>query len=57
LVDVKPGLRAEREDIVAWCRERLAAYKVPRVVEFVDELPKNASGKILRRLLREQVAA
>lgn len=57
VLSLRPGLRAGREDIVAWCRERLAAYKVPRVVEFVEELPKNASGKILRRLLREQAPA
>jgi len=39
-------------DVDAWCRERLAAYKVPRHIEFVDELPKSAVGKILRRELR-----
>jgi long-chain acyl-CoA synthetase len=38
----------------AYCREHLAAYKVPRRVEFVDSLPKNATGKILKRVLRER---
>jgi long-chain acyl-CoA synthetase len=39
-------------DIDAWCRTRLAAYKVPKHIEFLDELPKSAVGKILRRELR-----
>jgi long-chain acyl-CoA synthetase len=37
----------------AYCRAHLAAYKVPRVYEFVDELPKSPSGKILKRVLRQ----
>ncbi|WP_456477591.1 AMP-binding enzyme, partial [Geoglobus ahangari] len=41
-------------EIEKFCRERLAAYKVPRLIEFVDELPKSAVGKILRRVLREK---
>jgi len=41
------------EDIIAWCRERMAAYKYPRIVEFVDELPKSGSGKVQWRLLQE----
>lgn len=41
------------EDIMAWSRERMAAYKVPRVVEFVASLPKSATGKILWRQLQE----
>jgi len=41
------------EDIMAWSRERMAAYKVPRVVEFVASLPKSATGKIQWRQLQE----
>jgi long-chain acyl-CoA synthetase len=41
-----------RRELEQFCRERLAAYKVPRQIEFVDEVPKTASGKILRRALR-----
>ncbi|MFD2836582.1 hypothetical protein ACFS3C_08490 [Azotobacter vinelandii] len=37
-----------------WAREHMAAYKIPRAVEFVDELPKTGSGKIQWRLLQEQ---
>ncbi|HEV2783400.1 MAG TPA: FadD3 family acyl-CoA ligase [Actinophytocola sp.] len=47
-----PGSRLSTEDVLAHCRERLANYKVPRLVEFRAELPRNASGKILKRLLR-----
>ncbi|MDX1984721.1 MAG: AMP-binding protein [Bryobacteraceae bacterium] len=43
---------ATAEEIIAFCRERLATYKVPRTVEFVEEIPKTASGKFLRRQLR-----
>jgi len=45
--------RLRGEDITAWARSRMAAYKVPRVVEFVAELPKTATGKILWRQLQD----
>ena len=48
------GQSATREEIIEYCRERLAGYKIPRSVSFVPELPKNTSGKILRRVLREE---
>ncbi len=41
------------DDIIAWAREKMAAYKVPRVIEFVDTLPKSATGKVQWRLLQE----
>lgn len=41
-------------DIISWCRERMAAYKYPRIIEFVDELPKSGSGKVQWRLLQEK---
>ena len=41
-------------EIIAWGKERFAAYEYPRMVEFVKELPKNAAGKILWRVLQEQ---
>ena len=40
------------EEIMEFCKQRMAAYKYPRQVEFVDELPKTATGKFLRRALR-----
>jgi long-chain acyl-CoA synthetase len=51
-VTVKSGRTVDPEDLLAFCRERLAAYKCPRSVEVVDALPKTESGKIMRRSLR-----
>jgi len=48
---------AKPEDIIAWAREHMAAYKVPKIVEFVDQLPKSGSGKVMWRLLQDQQAA
>jgi fatty-acyl-CoA synthase len=45
------------EDIVAWSRDHMAAYKVPKIVEFVDTLPKSGSGKVMWRLLQDQEAS
>jgi long-chain acyl-CoA synthetase len=56
VVSLKAGARTSPEEIVAFCAERMASYKYPRIVEIIDELPKTASGKILRRSLRERVA-
>jgi len=46
--------RTSSDDIIDWARERMAAFKVPRMVEFVDELPKTATGKVLWRKLQEE---
>jgi long-chain acyl-CoA synthetase len=54
---VKPGETLSGEEIMAFCRERLAAYKAPKIVEFRDALPKSAIGKHLRRTLREEESA
>jgi long-chain acyl-CoA synthetase len=54
---LKPDEEATEEEIIAYCRERLAAYKAPRMVEFRAELPKTMVGKILRRALREEEIA
>jgi long-chain acyl-CoA synthetase len=56
-VALKAGRAAEPEELIAFCRERLAAYKYPRQVEVLDALPKTATGKILRRELRDQATA
>ena len=48
---------AQPEDIITWAREHMAAYKVPRIVEFADALPKSGSGKVMWRLLQEQQAS
>jgi long-chain acyl-CoA synthetase len=52
----QPGAQLSAEDIIEYCRPRLAAYKVPKIVEFRAELPKSLVGKVLRRLLREEEA-
>ena len=51
---LKEGETATEEEIIAFCRENLAPYKVPKFVEFRDELPKTMLGKVLRRLLVEE---
>ncbi|HEX5506245.1 MAG TPA: fatty acid--CoA ligase, partial [Thermomicrobiales bacterium] len=53
VVVLKPGAAATAEELVAYCRERIAHYKAPKTVDFVDALPRNPSGKILKRVLRE----
>ncbi len=53
-VVLKEGEEASAEEIIEHCRRNLAAYKVPRLVEFRDELPKTTVGKILRRVLAEE---
>jgi fatty-acyl-CoA synthase len=55
VVSLKPGLRGEvsEQDIIAWARERMAVYKAPRFVQFMDGLPKSSTGKIQWRELQE----
>ena len=56
-VVLEPGKEAMEEEIIAFCREKLAAYKVPKSVEFREDLPKTAIGKVLRKTLREEEEA
>jgi fatty-acyl-CoA synthase len=49
--------KTSAEDIIAWSREQMAAYKAPKLVEFIDALPKSGSGKVMWRLLQDQEAA
>jgi fatty-acyl-CoA synthase len=53
IVVLRPGHTATADDIIAHAQQRIAGFKVPKSVEFLDELPRNASGKLLRRTLRE----
>jgi len=55
-VSLKPGSSVTPEEVIAFARERMAAYKYPRTVEIVEELPKTTTGKILRRELRDRDA-
>jgi fatty-acyl-CoA synthase len=52
----KPGLELAEPDVIRHCVGRLAKFKVPQSVVFVDALPRNATGKILKRELRAQFA-
>jgi benzoate-CoA ligase len=56
-VVLKPGAQATAEELKAFTKEKLAAYKYPRQIAFVTELPKTATGKIQRFKLRDQEAA
>jgi len=51
---LKPGESVTPEEIIAFCKEKLAPYKVPKLIEFRDSLPKSAVGKILRKVLRDE---
>jgi long-chain acyl-CoA synthetase len=53
VIVLKRGEKATADELLAYCRERLDAYKVPAQIEFRTELPKNIVGKVLRRLLVE----
>jgi acyl-CoA synthetase (AMP-forming)/AMP-acid ligase II len=51
---LRPGMSADEAGIIQWARANMANYKVPRRIEVVTELPRNAGGKILRTALRER---
>jgi len=54
VVQLRQGMNATAEDLILFCGERLAGYKKPRSVDFVDELPRDAAGKLLKRLIRDR---
>ncbi|MGW3267585.1 class I adenylate-forming enzyme family protein [Streptomyces sp. NPDC001056] len=56
-ISLRPGAEADPDELAVYCKERLAAYKYPRQVEILPELPKTSSGKILRRELRSRGSA
>jgi acyl-CoA synthetase (AMP-forming)/AMP-acid ligase II len=53
MIVLKPGRDGDKDRLLQYARERLAGYKVPKSIDFVSELPRNPSGKILKRILRE----
>ena len=55
-VVMKPGSVGTEADIIGWSRDQMANFKVPRAVEFVDQLPLNATGKVVKDLLRQRAA-
>jgi acyl-CoA synthetase (AMP-forming)/AMP-acid ligase II len=54
-VVLHPGPPVEPDDVIAWARDEMANYKVPRAVEFLDVLPLNATGKVVKDELRARV--
>jgi long-chain acyl-CoA synthetase len=54
---LKPSEKATDKDIIDFCKQKLAAYKVPKIVEFRNSIPKSAVGKILRKTLRDEEIA
>jgi acyl-CoA synthetase (AMP-forming)/AMP-acid ligase II len=56
-VVLRPGARSASQELRAFCLERLADYKVPRRITFVDQLPRNPTGKVMKRQLVEQLEA
>ncbi|MQA16023.1 MAG: AMP-binding protein [Pseudonocardiaceae bacterium] len=56
-VSLRPGQHAEPDELIAFCKQRVAAYKYPRQVEVLDELPQTVTGKLLRRELRAREQA
>jgi acyl-CoA synthetase (AMP-forming)/AMP-acid ligase II len=52
-VVTRPGMTLTVEELIEFCREKIAGYKIPRQLKIVDELPRNPSGKILKKILRE----
>ncbi len=53
VVVVKEGMTVSESELIAFCKQRLAGFKCPKSVDFVDRLPRNPTGKVLRRVLRE----
>jgi len=50
------GSTITAEEVIAWCRANLANYKVPRAVTFIDQLPMNSTGKVIKYALKEMAA-
>jgi acyl-CoA synthetase (AMP-forming)/AMP-acid ligase II len=53
VISLRPGASATQEELIAYCAERMADYKKPRSVDFLEELPRNPAGKLLKRNIRE----
>jgi long-chain acyl-CoA synthetase len=56
-VQPKPGQQPTAEELIAFCKERIAAYKCPRSVDFVEQLPMGPTGKILKKELKASLQA
>ena len=54
IVQITPGEKVTLEDVISYCQDRIAKYKMPKRVDFMDELPRSATGKVLKKELRKQ---
>jgi len=54
VVVCKPGEQLDEQEVIEYCKQHLASYKKPRSADFVDSLPRNTVGKVLKTVLREQ---
>jgi long-chain acyl-CoA synthetase len=54
VITLKPGIQVTEKEMIAFCKEHIASYKAPKSVEFVDSLPKNPQGKILKKTIRSK---
>jgi acyl-CoA synthetase (AMP-forming)/AMP-acid ligase II len=54
VVELRPGAAVSAEELIGFCRERLGSVKVPKRLEFVQELPRSPNGKVLKRAIRDQ---
>jgi long-chain acyl-CoA synthetase len=54
VIALKPGAHVTDKEMIAFCKEHIASYKTPKSVEFVDSLPKNPQGKILKKTIRSK---
>jgi len=50
---LREGQELSKQEVVQFCQDKLSKYKIPKRIEFVEELPKSALGKVLKRVLRE----
>jgi long-chain acyl-CoA synthetase len=51
IVSLRPKASLTEEELIAWCKDRMAPFKVPRIVEFRDDMPVGGSGKVMKKLL------
>ena len=54
IIVVKPGETLTEEELIAWCQGKIGRFKIPKAVVFTDSIPRTPTGKILKRVLREQ---
>jgi acyl-CoA synthetase (AMP-forming)/AMP-acid ligase II len=53
VVVLRPGASIDPHEVIAWCRERIAGFKCPKTIDVIAALPRNATGKILKKELRK----